>query len=45
MRSTATQYAGIDVHQATLICVVKDQAGHLIVESKVITRREAVIRR
>ena len=42
MRSTAMQYVGIDVHQATLVCVVKDQAGQTTIESKVATRREAI---
>lgn len=42
MRSTAVQYVGIDVHQATLVCVVKDEAGQTVVESKVATRREAI---
>jgi transposase len=42
MRSTAIQYVGIDVHQATLVCVVKDEAGQTTIESKVATRREAI---
>ena len=42
MRSTATQYVGIDVHQATLVCVVKDEAGQTTMESKIATRREAI---
>jgi len=42
MRSTATQYVGIDVHQATLVCVVKDETGQTTIESKVATRREAI---
>jgi len=42
MRSTAIQYVGIDVPQATLVCVVKDEAGQTTVESKVATRREAI---
>ena len=41
MRSTAIQYVGIDVHQATLVCVVKDETQTTI-ESKVATRREAI---
>ena len=40
MQSTATQYVGIDVHQATLVCVVKDEAGRFVCESKLATRRE-----
>ncbi len=42
MRSTAIQYVGIDVHQATLVCVVKDETGQTTIESKVATRREAI---
>lgn len=42
MRSTATQYVGIDVHQATLVCVVKDESGQTTIESKVSTRRDAI---
>jgi transposase len=42
MRSTAIQYVGIDVHQSTLVCVVKDEAGQTTIESKVATRREAI---
>lgn len=42
MRSTATQYVGIDVHQATLVCVVKDESGQTIIESKVATRARAI---
>ena len=42
MRSTAIQYVGIDVHQATLVCVVKDETGQTTMESKVATRREAI---
>jgi transposase len=42
MRSTATQYVGIDVHQATLVCVVKDESGATTIESRVATRREAI---
>lgn len=37
MRSTAIQYVGIDVHQATLVCVVKDETGRTTIESKVAT--------
>jgi len=44
MRSTATQYVGIDVHQSTLMCVVKDGSGQLVLESKVATRSEAIDR-
>ena len=42
MQSTATQYVGIDVHQATLVCVMKDEAGRFVCESKLPTRREAI---
>lgn len=42
MRSTANQYVGIDVHQATLVCVVKDESGQTTIESKVATRRDAI---
>lgn len=42
MRSTATQYVGIDVHQATLVCHVKDENGRTSIESKVATRSEAI---
>jgi len=42
MRSTAIQYVGIDVHQATLVCHVKDAGGRTTIESKVATRREAI---
>ena len=42
MRSTAIQYLGIDVHQATLVCVVKDESGATICESKVATKRDAI---
>ena len=42
MRSTATQYVGIDVHQSTLVCVVKDETGRTTMESKIATRREAI---
>ena len=42
MRSTAIQYVGVDLHQATLVCVVKDEAGQTTMESKVATRREAI---
>ena len=44
MRSRAIQYVGIDVHQATLVWVVKDEAGDLILESKVATQGDAVER-
>jgi transposase len=43
MRSTAIQYVGIDVHQATLVCAVKDENGRTIIESKVATEREAIM--
>ena len=43
MRGTAIQYVGIDVHQATLVCVVKDERGRTIIESKVATQREAIV--
>lgn len=42
MQSTAIQYVGIDVHQATLVCIVKDANGHTTMESKVATRADAV---
>src|SRR5437016_634820 len=42
MRSTAIQYVGIDVHQATLVCAVKDESGRTIIESKVATERRAI---
>lgn len=42
MQSTATQYVGIDVHQATLVCHVKDEDGRTMMESKVAARREAI---
>ena len=42
MRSTAIQYVGIDVHQATLVCAVKDESGRTVMESKVATEREAI---
>jgi len=43
MRGTAIQYVGIDVHQATLVCAVKDERGRTIIESKVATQREAIV--
>jgi len=42
MGSTANQYVGIDVHQATLVCAVKDERGRTTIESKVATDGEAV---
>jgi hypothetical protein len=42
MRSTAIQYVGINVHQATLVCGFKDETGPTTIESKVATRREAI---
>lgn len=42
MRGTAIQYVGIDVHQATLVCAVKDESGRTTIESKVATDREAI---
>ncbi len=44
MRSTAIQYVGIDVHQATLVCHVKDAEGCTTMESKVAARREPIER-
>lgn len=42
MRSTATQYVGIDVHQSTLVCVVKDESGRTTMESKVATNQQCI---
>jgi transposase len=42
MRSTAIEYVGIDVHQATLVCVVKDESGRTLIESKVATEAAAI---
>lgn len=42
MRSTAIQYVGLDVHQATVVCNVRDENGHTTVESKIATRADAI---
>jgi transposase len=42
MTSTAVQYVGIDVHQATLVCAVKDVSGITLMESKVTARRDSI---
>jgi len=42
MRSTAIRYVGIDVHQATLVCAVKDESGQTVIESKIATRADAI---
>ena len=42
MRSTAIQYVGLDVHQATIVCNVRDESGQTIIESKIATRTETI---
>jgi len=42
MRNTAIQYVGIDVHQSTLVCVVNDESGRTMLESKVATQSEPI---